>query len=466
MRNIRGNITFSKLTLWFLLIIMFLSFISLKRWDHANTQQKLIAWDVTSYYCYLPAAFIHHDISLDFTRRGADKSYELNHQYWYQTAPNGSRVIKFTMGMAVMYSPFFFLAHASALLFKYEPDGFSTPYEFFIALSSLVYLFIGLLYLRKTLLLFYSEKATGITLLCVLLGTNLYYYTTSEPAMSHAYSFAVVAGFIYQAIQWHTFPSIKRSIYLGLLFGLIVLIRPVNIVLVVFPLLFAVYSKQSFMDKNHFLWENKKQLIIIGVISFLVFTPQLIYWKYLTGQWFFYSYLEEHFYFNKPHVLLGLFSFRNGWLVYTPVMIFALVGILLLNKSNKNFSSPLLVFVSINVYVCYSWWTWWYGGSFGSRPMIDSYALMAIPMACFFELIISKSKLLSASLLTILFLLISLNLFQSYQRKMGIIHWDSMTAKAYAKVFLKSELSDEDKIQLEPLLFHPDYDKAKAGDEE
>jgi len=466
MKSVFRNLTFSKISLWFLFVIMLCTFVSLKRWSYVETRQKIIMWDVTSYYCYLPAAFIHHDVSLEFTRRGNDHSYEENHQYWYQTAPNGSRVIKFTMGMAVMYSPFFFIAHTTAHLLDFKADGFSTPYEFFIALSSLVYLFIGLLYLRKTLLLYFTETITGVTLICVLLGTNLYYYTTTEPAMSHAYSFAVVAVFIYHCIKWHLFPTLKRSIYIGLLFGLIVLIRPINIILIIFPVLFSIHSKETLLLKINFLKNNFKYLIIAAFMAMLVFIPQLIYWKQLTGEWFFYSYLEEHFYFNHPHVWLGLFSFRNGWLIYSPIMIFSLIGIYFLFKSKSNFSFSVLVFVLFQVYVCYSWWTWWYGGSFGSRPMIDFYALLALPMAAFFKTVFSKSKAILISTLTFFVLLICLSVFQTYQRRTGVIHWDSMTAEAYQKVFLKSELSHDDILELEQQLYHPDYDKAKAGEEE
>ena len=39
---------------------------NLKKWKHAETKAKIISWDVTSYYGYLPAAFIHKDLSLDF----------------------------------------------------------------------------------------------------------------------------------------------------------------------------------------------------------------------------------------------------------------------------------------------------------------------------------------------------------------------------------------------------------------
>lgn len=463
MRAILKNITFSKSILWLLLITMIWSFFSLKKWGHAETDQKIINWDVTSYYSYLPATFIHHDVSLEFTKRGADKSFEENHQFWYQTAPNGNRVIKFTMGMSIMYAPFFLIGHAVANLYGFEPNGFSAPYEFFIALSSIVYLFIGLLFLRRSLLLFFSEISVGLTLICILLGTNLYYYATSEPAMSHTYSFAMISVFIYQIIKWHSAPNLKKAITIGFLLGLIVLIRPVNIIILLFPLLFNVYSKKSLSDKINLLFSHRRHLILAALTSFFVILPQLVYWKYLTGEWFFYSYLNEHFYFNNPHPLLGMFSFRNGWLIYSPIMIFSLIGIGSLFRKNKIFFIPVLFFVAVNIFVCYSWWTWWYGGSYGSRPMIDSYALLAIPMASFFESIVSKSKALLTLLIITVVLFVSLNLFQTWQQRNGMFHFDSMTRKAYWKVFLKTSLSKDDIIALESFFDHPDYEKAMKG---
>ena len=466
MLKLLKNISPSKITLWCLLIIMLWTFFNLKRWDFSETRQKIIMWDVTSYYSYLPAAFIHHDVTLEFTRRGTDKNYEENHQFWYQTAPNGSRVIKTTMGMAILYSPFFFIANMVVHLSNYTPNGFSKPYEFFLALSSICYLFLGLIFLRKLLLLFYNEIITSITLVCILLGTNLYYYTTTEPAMSHAYSFSLIAVLLYQFIKWYSFPTFTKAILIGLLLGLIILIRPINIIIILFLLFYDVYSKQSLINKFQFTLKYWKQIFIIAFFSFLIFLPQLIYWKYLTGSWVFNSYLDEKFYFNNPHVLLGLFSFRNGWLIYTPIMFFAIVGVINLFFKEKKIFLPILIYLPINAFILYSWWTWWYGGSFGSRPMIDSYAIFALPMASFINLFFTKSKLIFTILILILILLISLNQFQTFQRRNGIIHWDKMTAKAYAKIFFKTELSHDDIIEYEKLLQQPDYDKARIGEDE
>ena len=229
------DISSSKIVLFLLCITMIGSVFTLKRWSYAETPSKIINWDVTSYYSYLPAAFIYHDITFEFIKKYPEKNFGEKHEFFYQTAPNGGKVAKFTMGTAIMYAPFFFIAHLSTHLFNYEANGFSTPYEFCLALSSLFYLLIGLYFLRKTVLLYFNEKATSLTLISIMLGTNLYYYSTNEPAMTHAYSFTLVSTFLYQFLQWYNNPNYKKAVLIGFLFGMIVLIRPVNCIIFLFP---------------------------------------------------------------------------------------------------------------------------------------------------------------------------------------------------------------------------------------
>ena len=461
--KVKKNKSSSKIVLLFLFAVMMGSFCYLKKWKAAETPGKIINWDVTSYYSYLPATFIYGDLTLEFLKKYPEKKFEEHHQFFYQIAPNGNRVCKFTMGMAILYSPFFFLAHGCAHLFNYTADGFSLPYEFFLNLSCLFYLSIGLLYLRKTLLLYYSDVISSFVLISIMLGTNLYYYSTTEPAMSHAYSFSLVAVFMYQFITWHCHPQLKRAVMLGVLFGLIVLVRPVNCIIILFPIFYDVFSKKSFLqkiDQYILLW---KDLVTMAVSFIITVSPQLIYWKYMTGHFLFYSYQDEKFYFNHPHFIEGLFSFRNGWLIYTPIMIFAFIGFVILYKRKRQLFFASSIFTLINIFIAYCWWTWWYGGSFGSRPMIDTYALMAIPLAAFFEYLFERSKSIIISITSLVVLLISLNLFQTYQKSIGIIHWDSMTKEAYMEVFLKTKMSFEDCVKLDKALVHPNYEHAMKG---
>jgi hypothetical protein len=144
----------SKRITYLLILVIVANVFSLKQWQNAEQNNRIIEWDVVSYYSYLPATFIYKDISLEFTK-DTSKHYEQRHLFWYQKAPNGGRVIKMTMGMAILYSPFFLIAHTYASNSEtYKPNGFSIPYEFMLCVSCLFYLFIGLNYLRKLLLFF------------------------------------------------------------------------------------------------------------------------------------------------------------------------------------------------------------------------------------------------------------------------------------------------------------------------
>lgn len=464
----------SKITFWLLFVVMIWTTFNLKRWKNAEKEGgKLIMWDITSYYGYLPAIFIHNDLSLDFVDTDG-VNYQAKHQFWplrlnknlEQDDHGEIKVIKTTMGMSFMYSPFFFMAHGFAHISKYEPNGFSQPYEFFLVMSCLFYLFVGLYILRKLLLRYFSELVTGLTLTSILIGTNLFYYATEDPAMSHAYSFALIIGFIYHSILYLEKYQLKNVIYLGLLGGLIVLIRPVNLLIFLFPLLYGITKGRDLVSRLELFIKKRKHILLIGALGFSVVFPQLLYWKLQTGSWVFNSYLGEGFFFGNSHVLEGLFSYRKGWLVYTPIMFFALIGTVLLFRKNKKFFFPVLVFLLINIYVVYSWWSWWYGGSFGSRPMIDSYGLLAIPMACFYSVIIKKKDLVIPIFTYGLFFLY-LNQFQGWQRRTNMIHWEGMTKEAYWNVFLKSRfLKKEEWAQQEILLQAPDEEKAKKGENE
>jgi ABC-type transport system involved in multi-copper enzyme maturation permease subunit len=113
------------------------------------------------------------------------------------------------------------------------------------------------------------------------------------------------------------------------------------------------------------------------------------------------------------------------------------------------------------MYVLFSWWCWWYGGSFGMRALIESYVFLSIPMACFFTWVSGKRSLAyMVSVFTIL--CIALNIYQSFQYKYSVMSYDSMTARAYARIWGKMEIPKD----IDKYLDHPDYNKALNGHEE
>jgi hypothetical protein len=456
--------TISKITLIVLCFIQVFTLLNIKPWKNAEEKNSLIDWDVTSYYAYLPAYFVHNDLSLKFIEEDTI-NYQAKHQFWPETAPNGGKVIKTTMGMSLLYFPFFMSSHLYASFSdSYTANGFSKPYEIGLAFSCVCYLFIGFLFIRRALLKCFSENITSFVLLSLLLGTNLFYYATTEPCMSHAYTFSLTGVLLYYTPTWLNKFSLKSAIFFGLFSGLLVLMRPTNLIILCMILMYGIQTRENI--KNRLLWllRNKKLLLISFLLGFMVLFPQLLYWKTITGDWVFNSYVGEYFYFNKPNIIEFLFSYRKGWLLYTPIMCFFILGIYNLFKTKNPWALYSLFSLIVTIYVFSSWWCWWYGGSFGMRCMIDFYPIFAFGLAANLKSInVIKRLFFSVGM----FLLILFNLFQTTQRRNRVIHWDSMTKESYWTFFgvVKMKTNKDWEMQ-EKLIKKPDYIKAKKGEKE
>ncbi|MCB8994524.1 MAG: hypothetical protein H6538_02835 [Bacteroidales bacterium] len=418
------------------------------KWGHG-----IIYWDTISYYAYLPAFFIHHDLSLGFIKENPEVN---NQRYWPETTKDGKYVIKTSCGLAYLYFPFFITAHLLATPLGFEADGFSEIYQMSLAFSPLLYLLIGLIFLRKILKKYFSDAITAISLLSIGGATNLFHYT-SVTTISHTYSFAAITVFLFVCLKWLEKPTWLTSVFMGLLLGLISLIRPTNTIMVLFPLLFGIHSFRDLGNRIIF-WLKKPQfllIIIAGII--LVWLPQFIYWKHQTGQLLYFSYKqEERFFWLEPAIFRGLFGFRKGWLIYSPIMIFSLIGIGLSLKKMKDWFLPLIIIIPVSIYIMLCWWTWWYGGGFGMRPIIDYYGLLGIPFALAIQSLGRLRPLLRYTVWLFFLFFFYLGIFHHLQAVSGAIHWDSMTWKSYMYNFGHTRMTPE----AEKYLVHPDYEEA------
>ncbi|NPD47771.1 MULTISPECIES: hypothetical protein [unclassified Lentimicrobium] len=446
-------------------IIILLSIIIWVHLVHKEAEWEkdtVIQHDIKIYYSYLPATFIYKDLSFKFKHQ---LPKEITKYIWGKPLPNNEGYVqKMTMGTAIMYSPFFFIAHQHAKLFGYDPSGYSEPYSRWLVYSSIFYALMAMLIIRLTLIQFFSKGVVSLTLIILFFGTNLFFYTVYNGPMSHVYSFFLFSLFIYLSIKWNEKPHWGKAILIGLTGGLITLIRPTNIIIFIFPLLYNVYTIDTAKEKILILKKYWLHIFLIAISSIIMCSPQLIYWKYITGHWVYGSYGDEGFFFLNPNIIKGLFSYRKGWLIYTPLMIFAIIGIPFLFKKMKPFALPISIFLVLNIWIIYSWWTFWYGGGFGSRPMIDSYPLMAIPLALFISLSI-KSKWFNWRIIPVIIAIVffvRLNIFQTNQYNLGIIHYDGMTKEAYWGVWNKMHYPENYRT----LIQRPDYESAKKGEKE
>jgi hypothetical protein len=415
--------------------------------------QSILSWDVFGYYIYLPLKFIYHDLGLhhpEVMEQIIAKYHNTATFYQAMPMPDGGMVLKYTSGLAILYAPFFFIAHWIAPFTGYPADGFSLPYQYGILIGGMVYSILGLIFIRKVLKTFFSEGVTALLLAILVLGTNYLLHVTmiGQNAMSHNYLFTLYALILWFTIKWHKNHKTGYLIMLAAVCGLAILSRPSEFVCLVIPALWGVGNSDNLKEKIHLIKAHRIQVLLFAVILLGIGSIQFIYWKIHAGSFFFNSYggnPGEGFEFLHPFTKQVLFSFRKGWLIYTPVMIFAIIGFWQVWKRNRKIFLAMAVYFLLNLYVVSSWSTWWYAQSFSQRALIPSYAVMLIPMGYFLQWLKEQQKMMKTILYCIIGFFMLLNIFQTIQLMKGVLSDDKMTARYYFAIFGKMSATEEER---------------------
>jgi hypothetical protein len=413
----------------------------------------MLKWDVFGYYLYLPATVVYNDPGIE----SKDWYNQLHLKYkpsdtQYQVTPGTDNrlVIRYPSGMAVQWLPFFLSAHAVAEPLGFPADGLSPPYSWAILIGDLIYALIGLLFLRKVLLRFFSDHVTAFTLVLVTMGTNYWAQVASETIMPHSNLFTLTVIVLWCTIRWHETTEKRHAIGLGLILGLATISRPTEIIWLLVPLLWGISNKETFIAKCKLLRSKFSHVLLLAGSIFAVVLFQLSYWKFTSGNWIFYSY-DAHFSFTDPFILESLFSYKKGLLLYTPIMIFAIAGFAVVLKRKSEIFWALLIFFCINCWVIMSWECWWYASCFSNRALVEMYPAMAVTLGFMLQYIAEiRNAIVKAISMTVVGLLLLLNLFQHWQYNHGLLDGERITEAFYWRMFLRTEITGEDRNLLEP----------------
>jgi len=441
-------------------------FVTMDGWRSWHKGQDNFSWDVANYYSYLPAYISNHG-SFEFHTSG--NSFDNN---YLPICPFDSlHIPKTTYGMALLYSPFYALGYKIAINQNDPLDGFSEAFATTLHWGTIFYAILGLILLRNFLTKFFTEKVTTVTLLILFLGTILFYYSVSIPEMAHSNLFFLFSAFLLCNYHWHQKRSIKLSILMGLLIGLIALIRPTDLLIIFIFIFWPVSQTFNLKEKIRFFFSHYKEILIMIFFSFLIWVPQFLFWKERTGQFLYFSYPGERFFWNDPQIVNVLFSYRKGLFLYTPLIALSFIGFFFMNNKLKEMRAVLIVITLINLYMISCWWDWFFGGCFGARAFVQHFAYLSIPLAALVSFVLDTDKNISLKpLIQIVFVIIislgiSLNLLQTYQYNNGIIHFNSMSKKTYWLVFCKFKLNAHEQGEFWGSLKEPNYDKLRSGED-
>lgn len=350
-----------------------------------NRSGSIIYMDSQGYYMYLPSVFIYNNFQ-DFPHRAADGSLV----YFDETIKN-----KYTYPVALLQMPFFLVADLVAASDNSTPrDGRSWPYVLSILVAGAFYLGLGIFILSRLLSKWFRFSVVLITLLCIFLGTNLFYYSSFEPGVSHVYSFFLFALFWLSLDKFINHQRRWDFFMLGLIFGLIVVLRPTNIILAILFFTYRISSWKEMGQRVVLFFSNAYALPLFVIGIAIVSFPQMLYWNHAFGSWIVYSYGEEGFiYWNRPKIWQVLVDVQNGWLLYSPILVIALLGIGRLLKTQRFLGWGMIAILALATYIFASWWAWWFGGAFGHRSYVEYIALLSLPLALSIEKLTSWKPL-------------------------------------------------------------------------
>lgn len=394
------------------------------KWSSAENRSHIIDGDGRDYYSYLVSLFIDHnlgqqDVSLPYIN----------------ATPTGT-VNVHTAGEALLLLPFFVIACVWAFLGHYEVSGYSAPFQYMVSTGALCYLMTGLFFIRK--LLKYLNIKDGIVaamLLLLFAGTNLLNYGLNEPSMSHIYSFALVSAFLYYTCRLLDAQTSKYLYLSAFTFGLVMLVRPVNAV-VLFIVPFWANSLPDLIQRLKNIFGQPKKTVISAMIVLAVLSVQSVLWMIQNGRLLQWTQKDDGFYFLNPHPLQMLFGFNSGFFIYVPLCFIALAGLLPLYRQSRYKALALTLFLLFVVYLFSSHWAYTYFDGLGIRPLVEYYAIFAL-LGALLLTCLSRVKLAAISALFVL--CVGLNLVYCYQFKTGILASSSMNYNKFKYIFLKTD---------------------------
>jgi hypothetical protein len=349
--------------------------------------------DGEGYYATLASWAIHGDPSFE---KLADAQYggEMPGYTFVERVPATGRYMStYNIGVSIMMAPLFLVGHWLTWLFQspegafdwwkfnHPADGYSFFYQHALGLGGLFYYFIGFVLLRRELERHVGAQTAVVAMTLLLFGTSWFHYASVETTLSHPYTFLLLSTLLPVSRRWHEEPGHRGlSVVLGLLVGLLVLVRSVNILLL--PL-FVLYDAQPFSRPAAWVARYARRwrdVLVAGGVAALCLVPQFFVWHYATGHFLVNAY-REHFVFKGPQLLEFFFSIRKGLLTWYPLAALSLAGFYFLPRRVPGRVAGMAVTLSLYVLVMSSYYVWWGGGGFGNRYLVDLWPVLAFPLA-------------------------------------------------------------------------------------
>lgn len=367
--------------------------------------------DGVGYYAYIRSMLVEHKLDFQNDWRAANLSFTLGKVHEdgevdaTQFTSTGHLNNHFAVGPSILWAPFLVPVHLAMLALQklgvnVRPDGFSRPYIVTMALATALYGFLGLWLSFRLACRYIAERWALLATLGIWFASSLPVYMYFNPSWSHAHSVFMVAIFLWYWHETRQGRTLRQWVILGLISGLMLDVYYANVALLVVPLAESLGQYwRNWRQAGHEWWTTRRLFVAnltYCVATVVAFLPTLITRKIIYGRPLEFGYGGTDVWkWNSPHWGSVLFSADHGLLVWTPILIPAVLGLFLFLRRESKLAAYLIAAV-VSFYYLVAIDPCWDGiSSFGNRKFVSLTPLFVFGLAVSFSAfsgLMKKSK--------------------------------------------------------------------------
>lgn len=227
-----------------------------------------------------------------------------------------------------------------------------------------------------------------------------------------------------------------RSVALAVVAAMIILVRHTNGIFLAFVPLFGVRRWSDFRANVVRLLDRRAMILIMVTVGVMCLSPQLLLYKWATGHWIVNAYPEGSFTFGTTHMLDTLFSVERGLFFWSPVLLYAIGGLVVADGWSVGLVWAAMVVFAINTFLMANWFMWDLGAGYGHRGFTDALPVFAVFIAAFFAWTAKRPRV-AAAVGAVTAAIVALSLVQMWQYWIGIIPGEKTTWTQYRSLFLR-----------------------------
>lgn len=357
--------------------------------------------DGVGYYAFARAPLFAHnfDFAPDYQRANTsfregrlDESGQPRSEFRTAT---GHLDNHFTVGPAILWTPFLLVAHACVLIARalgssVSADGFSSPYRVAMALGTAFYGFLSLLLSFHLARRYAEERWALLATISIWWASSLPVYMYFNPSWSHAHSAFAVALFLWYWHETRECRSLPQWLLLGAIAGLMLNVYYPNFTILVVLAIEAIPQYLASLRGGSTPERKLPQLalnhLLFGATVIVCMLPTFISRNIVYGGILETGYIPlREWFWSSPYFLSVLFSSNHGLLSWTPIILLSLAGLLLFCWRQLRLGRAFLAaFLAFYFFIsCYPDWAGI--SSYGNRFFLSLTVIFVLGMSVFLE---------------------------------------------------------------------------------